>query len=219
MITEFDLLPFLRAHECFRRDFARLRALLGSDQEIDEERERALAEHWRSLAAVLEHHHENEDRAIFPKVAATFPSADAALRELAAEHERLDDLLTRAAQAMTRVRGPRDRPVAAELAADLEEVVGGHLDAEERELVPLLAGCYTRDEWAEMERRTTRELEAAGLFPFLLPWIAEGMDAALVELALEGFGDQARKNYHGSWLGDYERRCATLWVAPVGEAR
>lgn len=219
MMTEFDLLPFLRAHECFRRDFARLRALLCSGQEIDEARERALAEHWHGLAAVLEHHHENEDRAIFPKVAAAFPAAAAALRELEKEHVRLDELLGRAAVAMTRVRGTEDRVAAAGLAAELDDVVGAHLDAEEREIVPLLARCHTRDEWAEMELRTTRELEEAGHFPFLLPWIAEGMDAGLVELALDGFGEQARAAYHGEWLADYERRRGLLWAAPVGEAR
>lgn len=219
MVTEFDLLPFLRAHECFRRDFARLRDLLSSGEEIDEARQRALVEHWRGLAAVLQHHHENEDRAIFPRVAAVFPSADASLRQMEAEHTRLDVLLTRAADVLTRVRGPEDRRAAAGFANELDEVVGTHLDVEEREVVPLLPGCYTRDEWADMERRTTRELEEAGLFPFLLPWIAEGMDPALVELALNGFGEGARAAYHGAWLAEYERRRAVLWAAPVGEAR
>lgn len=213
MMTEMDLLPFLRAHECFRRDFARLRALLASDADFDEARQAQLAEHWAGLSAVLAHHHENEDRAIFPRVAARFPAAAVALRELAKEHERLDQLLDRAAVAVTRVLAPEDRQAAAALAGELEALVGAHLDAEERELVPLLARCYTRAEWAGMELATTRELEASGLFPFLLPWIAEGMPPEMVEVALDGFGEDARAAYHGEWLGAYARRCAALWAA------
>jgi hemerythrin-like domain-containing protein len=210
-MTEMDLLPFLRAHECFRRDFARLRALLVSGEDFDEARQAELAEHWRGLAAVLEHHHDNEDRTIFPRVAGNFPDAAAALRELAAEHDRLDQLLEHAAVAMTRVLTPADRRTAAALAGELEALVCAHLDAEEREIVPLLAACFTRDEWAGMELRTTRELADSGLFPFLLPWIAEGMPPEMVEVALDGFGEGARTAYHGDWLGTYERRCAVLW--------
>jgi hypothetical protein len=213
LMTEMDLLPFLRAHDCFRRDFARLRELLGSDEPFDEARTAALAEHWRGLTAVLEHHHENEDRAIFPRVAERFPASGSALRDLEHEHVRLDALLDRAAVVLTEVRPVSGRLAAASLAAELEEVVRTHLDAEEREIVPLFAGCFSREEWAGMERRTTRELEESGLFPFLLPWIAEGMDPVLVELALDGFGEHARSAYHGEWLGEYERRREVLWAA------
>ncbi|OLF12755.1 hypothetical protein BLA60_05615 [Actinophytocola xinjiangensis] len=211
MMTELDLLPFLRAHECFRRDFARLRELLNSTRPLDEDEAAALAEHWAGLSAVLDHHHENEDRAIFPRVAEVFPASREAMRALEHDHVRLDDLLDQAALAMPRLRSGADRRRAAALAVQLEEIVRTHLDAEERELVPLIADCFSRDEWAGMELRTTRELEEAGLFPFLLPWIAEGMDAGLVELALDGFGEAARTAYHGEWLGAYERRRATLW--------
>lgn len=210
-MTERDLLPFLRAHECFRRDFERLRTTLESDQVVfDESRSAALAWHWRGLSAVLEHHHENEDRAIFPKVASTFPSAAEALRGLEEEHVRLVELLEKAATVMPRVR--TERAAATELAKEMEALVGDHLDAEEREIVPLFSRCFSGEEWARMEARTTEELREAGLFPFVLPWITEGMDEATVRIALDGFGSEARESYHRSWQDEYARQGRLLWA-------
>ncbi|GLZ42044.1 hemerythrin domain-containing protein [Actinokineospora sp. NBRC 105648] len=206
-MTELDLLPFLRAHECFRRDFTRLHDLVTRGAPPPRV-VRALVEHWENLSAVLVHHHENEDAVILPRVHARFPAA--AVRELTAEHERLDDLLGQVGPAL--VAAGRDHAEAARVVGAARALLVAHLDAEERVLVPLFAECFTAAEWAEMEARTTRDLEAAGLFPFLLPWITEGFDDAVLAGTLSGFPAEAGERFHTSWRRDYERRCALLWA-------
>lgn len=211
MMTVADAMPFLRAHECFRRDFGRLRDLLASTRLLGEESRIALAEYWQSLSAVLEHHHENEDRVLFPRLVAAYPAAAALVHELEEEHARLDERIVGVTSAMVDVADPARRRLAADAARDLAAVVAAHLDAEELHLVPLFPRCFRRAEWAEMESENTRELAASGLFPFVLPWIIEGMDDDLAELALGAFGAEAREAYHASWQAEYERRSALLW--------
>lgn len=211
MMTVADAMPFLRAHECFRRDFARLRDLLASTRLLGEADRIALAEYWQSLSAVLEHHHENEDRVLFPRLVAAYPAAAAVVHELEEEHAHLGGLIAGINSAVDGVADPAQRRAAAGAARDLEAVVAAHLDAEERRLVPLFPRCFRRAEWAEMEGENTGELAKNGLFPFVLPWILEGMDGDLAELALEEFGAAAREAYHASWSAAYEKRCALLW--------
>jgi iron-sulfur cluster repair protein YtfE (RIC family) len=216
MMTAADAIPFLRAHECFRRDVARIRALAVSGGPKSDAGQIALRGYWHDLAVVLEHHHDNEDRVIFPRLTATLPEAAEAIQALGAEHTKLDEVVAAVTVAVDPGKGTGSARGLADAARELETIVTAHLDAEERDVVPLFSRCFSRAEWAELEAANTRELSRRGLFPFVLPWILEGMEPELVEPALDAFGARARADYHARWLGAYLHRCAALWPVERG---
>ncbi|MEU8087878.1 hemerythrin domain-containing protein [Micromonospora sp. NPDC049101] len=209
-----DLMPFLRAHDCFRRDLARVEALLTADEPLTGARAEALAAYWDGVVELLEHHHRTEDDNMLPALVERMPSAARIVDDLEREHVELQHLLDETTPLVTALAGPQaDRPAAAERVTRLRRLVETHLDREEETFVPLFSQAFTRAEWFDIEARTTAALTRDGLLPFALPWAAEGLDPAVMDLALQTLPGETREAYHRDWLARHLARVRLIWGA------
>lgn len=222
VMTAADLIPFLRAHYCFRRDLLRTRMVLTSQPTMAPARASALARYWMNVMALLEHHHETEDDSILPVLLDRVPSAAGPVAELEREHVELQRLLNESAPLFADFGAGRGGLAAAvECVREMERIVGAHLDAEERAVVPLFADCFSRAEWSALEQRTTDALARDGLLPFALPWAAEGLEPAIMQGALALLPAPTQVAFHDEWQPRYTEQVRLVWggTQPVERRR
>ncbi|WP_433174881.1 hemerythrin domain-containing protein [Actinoallomurus sp. CA-150999] len=154
----------------------------------------ALAQLRDFLVANLRHHHDTEDRWIWPHIAAAAPDTKRALDELSEEHERLDLALDRLAaidltgaegasttggttEATTQGGGQGresmngdDRDALREAAVAVRDIVRDHLAHEEPILFPALRKHITPTQWEAYSQRviaTTPPVAAHLMIGFL----------------------------------------------------
>jgi hemerythrin-like domain-containing protein len=110
--------------------------------------------------AALRHHHQSEDDALWPICETVDPEVEAALRELSAEHRRLDDALD-ALEALP-VAARAERASLAAAAEEVRELVQQHMAHEEAVTFPSLR-LLTAAQWAEFSRAAMESAPAAGV--------------------------------------------------------
>jgi iron-sulfur cluster repair protein YtfE (RIC family) len=110
------------------------------------------------LVAALRHHHQSEDDALWPTCETIEPGVAAVLRDLSAEHRRLDAALDTLDIAPIGC-GPETELLAA--AVTVRELVRDHLAHEEQATVPVLRRL-TDTQWAEFSRFAMQSAPAAG---------------------------------------------------------
>ena len=162
-------------HAAVRRDLERLESALRGVRDGDRARAADLARAYANLHRELTHHHEGEDRFVFPFLAKA--GGDAGLLEaMDDEHHAMAEALadTRAAIAAYASSGSAgDAERARASVARAREVVDRHLDHEERDLEPLLAPHLQSAGWKTVEKQLRpRSLAVTGQF---LAWIQDGM--------------------------------------------
>lgn len=149
---------FMRAmHDAFRRDLDRLEDLASRIEERDTVPEGVRAG-WDGLRDMLYSHHAAEDEDLWPVLRTKLHNPDD-LREVDAmveEHRAIPEALDAVEDALSR----RDGLSAA--TRRLGELVRGHLEHEERTVVPLLEEHLSRAEWrrwllTERDRHPFRE--------------------------------------------------------------
>ena len=161
-------------HAAVRRDVARTERALRDLREGDGERAGQLQRAWQNLVRELTHHHEAEDRYIWPFLAARGVDAElmAAMED---EHAAMKQALTDAGRAIDEVvaqpTGGRAR-AAADTVAATSVVIDRHLDHEERDVEPLVAEHEDDPEW----KAITRRMRPAGLSNTgsALAWMQDG---------------------------------------------
>jgi hemerythrin-like domain-containing protein len=165
-------------HAAVRRDLDRLQRALGSVADGDTERARALQRAYANLHAELTHHHEQEDRLIFPAVSrmGVQPSLIGAMD---VEHQAMSGALTEAARLMEAYAATGAAGDAATARAGVEDasrVVERHLRHEEDELEPLITPHFESAEWKRVEKQLRQvPPTTAGRF---FAWLTDGMDPA-----------------------------------------
>ncbi|MFF4750784.1 nitroreductase/quinone reductase family protein [Streptomyces sp. NPDC001270] len=119
-------------HDVFRRELALIRA------ELDDGNGSALGAQLRinclTLCQGLHNHHQGEDSALFPHVAARHPGFAAAWERLGREHERIAETV----EALRRALSTSDPATARTEVIRLTEELEAHLSYEEEQLLPLL---------------------------------------------------------------------------------
>jgi len=132
------------------------------------------------VVAMLRHHHESEDRDLWPMLAGRSPSLGNPLHALTLEHDRLDGALDRLAADIS--------PAAT---AEVRDLVHVHLDHEEPILLPALHAHLTDEEWAAFSQRTVASAPTIGthLLIGLFHEVAADED---VELVLRHLPTEAR---------------------------
>jgi hypothetical protein len=171
-------LGFMRAiHAGLRRDAARLQAL-APELERENGGPGAAPKGWAIFRQTLQVHHAAEDDDLWP-----------VLRSHLTETEDLHqlDLMVAEHRGLTAAIGAVDAALAASVgvttaAQELGDVLGDHLDHEERQVFPLLERHLSRGEWrrfllTERRRRSPRER------PEFLTWVldnASDQDTAAV---------------------------------------
>jgi hypothetical protein len=125
-------------HDTHRRATSLLADAIGRDGTPVE----VVASFREFVVAMLRHHHEREDRDLWPLLVAAEPSLAGPLAGLSREHDRLDEALDRLAA-----------DPAPDVAAAVRDLVHEHLAHEEPLLFPALRDHLTDAAWGEFSKR------------------------------------------------------------------
>lgn len=155
-VTGVDVRDMLMAHRAFRREFRLAPAAVRRTAPSDRRQAARVARHLRGLVRALHHHHEVEDRLLWPKLHARVPAElDRTVTLMEGQHEAIAALLI-AVEDQLSSWVERPEPVTgdrlAETVAQLSRVLDEHLDAEEAHVLPLAAAHLSVAEWQELER-------------------------------------------------------------------
>lgn len=148
-----DMREMYLAHSMFRREFGLLPALISGVGAADAKRAGVVAQHFELIHSSLHHHHEGEDRFVWPVLTARVPRvATPIVATMEAQHAGLDKVLADLTSGLGEWRSTAD-PVSgaalAEAAARLSALLAGHLAAEEEQAVPLIERYVTAAEWGQ----------------------------------------------------------------------
>ena len=158
-----DLSGWLLGHRAMRTEFGRLGALLRDADLRDARRAAAVEQRLSMMHFLLEHHHEVEDRSIWPFLRAADPAVTGLCDDLEADHEVLHRLLD---DMVAPGRTLRERaPVVRDLHAELCR----HLDREEAEGKPVIFDLVPASQWEEWELQVRRSTRSQ--IPSLVPWL------------------------------------------------
>lgn len=162
-------------HAAVRRDLARLESALESARDGDRERAGELQRAYANLFRELKHHHESEDRWVFPMMSRYVDQE--LLGAMDDEHHAMAEALeeTDAAMAKYAASGAGSDAIAArESVIRTQAVVDRHLDHEEQELEPRLAPHLESPEWRQVEKQLrSQPLGQVGRF---MAWLQDGME-------------------------------------------
>lgn len=159
-------------HAAVRRDMSRTERALRDFRDGDSTRAAELDRAWRNLAAELTHHHEQEDRLIWPALRDL--GVDRALLEaMESEHQDMAAALARAGAAMAALGGSasaRDAGQAADAVQEAGVVTERHLTHEENELEPAVFPHLESPQWKAVEKqlRAGSPVRAGRMFAWLL---------------------------------------------------
>lgn len=163
-----DLTLMHAAHEAFRRDAERLRRAAGSGRG----RGTISLEGWQVFRRFLDIHHRFEDEYLWPPLrplVRDLPGAALMLDAMEEEHQRLNPVLD-AIEA--RLYGHlADTGELPGLFDELATVLGGHLEHEEREALPLVEQRLPLADWkvfSDAQRKAMGLSGAAEFFPWLV---------------------------------------------------
>ena len=162
-------------HAAVRRDLDRLATALGSLSDGDRARAQDLERAYANLRRELTHHHESEDRWIWPMLAEK--GADPALlAAMESEHHAMSAALAETGAALTVVAGTGSATDAESAGASVvrtREVVEQHLTHEEQDLEPVLVPHVESPEWKRVEKKLrSQPPRTAGRF---FAWLTDGM--------------------------------------------
>ena len=162
-------------HQAVRRDLERLELALADFPDGDYQRAQDLHRAYGHLCDQLTHHHEQEDRLIFPALGGLGVDA-ALLAEMETEHQAMAAGLADSADAMSRLAGSAsaaDATAARTSVARTKDIVDGHLTHEEADLEPLMADHVRSPGWKAVEKQLRRQPPSV-VGPFFA-WLQDGM--------------------------------------------
>ncbi len=140
-------------HRVFRREFGALPAYIRAVRAGDTDRAAVLAEHLKDILTGLHHHHETEDRMLWPLLLERASPEKDLILTMEAQHERvaalipaIEDLLPGWVAEAAPARGERIAALVAELSGELD----AHLKQEEEEILPLVTRHVTVEEWESL---------------------------------------------------------------------
>jgi hemerythrin-like domain-containing protein len=144
----------LMVHNALRREFGLTPALVRGVADGDRQRAETLADHIELTNMVLHHHHHAEDKSLWPNLLERCPEEIApVVHMMEAHHERIANIGTELAAAVTAWRGTGDAESGKTLAEILDQMLPmlfEHLDVEEQQVLPLIEKYITAAEWDEM---------------------------------------------------------------------
>lgn len=163
-------------HNAVRRDLGRLDAALGAARDGDAARARDLGKAYANLRSELTHHHQQEDRLVFPALG-RLGIDSTLLREMDHEHEAMVEALTHTAGAMDAYAAAataETRTAARESVQTTTGVITRHLAHEEGELDPQVSRVAETEEWKAVEKAFRKQSPArSGRF---FAWLLDGAD-------------------------------------------
>jgi iron-sulfur cluster repair protein YtfE (RIC family) len=203
-----DLNGMYMAHHAFRRDLNRFAAAARNTPVDEVEVWRALAVRWSQFGAILHHHHTTEDDVLWPQLLEVADAEGrATLEAMEAEHEQIDPLLEACAAgfaAMARTPDAAVRARLADIAESARDTLSEHMRHEETGALPLVQDLLSAEGWERVEKAAGSGKGLADLL-FLVPWVADGLTPAQLEMAFRSVG-QGFRVLLALTRGRYERR-------------
>jgi hypothetical protein len=199
-------------HAAVRRDLGRFETALRSFPAGDGSRARQLRRAWATIDRQLTHHHESEDAHVWPYVRSLGVVDPALLDSMVREHEDMSRGLASVSAALDAlVADPTTERAgsAAEAVTATARVTIGHLDHEERDIMPVIMEREDTPEWKAVEKQLRKgsPSHAGELFA----WLQDGGDPrgltaltrtvpAPVRLVLsKGFGRSYHREVAPAW--------------------
>lgn len=144
----------LVVHIAMRREFRLAPGLVRGVAAGDLTRAGVVADHLRWLLDLLHHHHEGEDRLLWPLLLERVPAEVAPTVELMQnQHEAIGATVTEAGTRCEAWRAAADatgRDALADALDRLHTALDEHLALEEREVLPLAAATLSPQEWGRL---------------------------------------------------------------------
>ena len=198
-----DFTVMYAAHDAFDRDLSRLTEAVRSARTADP----AVRAGWATFKNQLHLHHTAEDIALWPALRrqVTEPAQIAVLDAMEAEHARIDPLLAQVDAALAAGHNAGAGQQATASAAELADVLTGHMAHEEDEALPLVAAHLGPAGWAAFGRRAARDQGLLGAAEFF-PWMLDGAPADTTRRLLGMLPPPARLLYRAVWRPAYARR-------------
>ena len=174
-------------HRIFRRQFAEAQELVQEVPAADATRVGAVSDHLGFLLDGLHMHHTTEDDLIWPKLLDRAGIDVPLVKRMEEQHRQIDASVAEVRAAMSAWRSaptPATSSTLAERIGDFLVVLEGHLDEEERVVVPLIDRYLTEAEWQDVGERGFEKFTPAQR------WIATGqmVEVATPEEAAMMFG-------------------------------
>ena len=144
-----------------------------------------IADHVRFVLDLLHHHHEGEDRLLWPVLTERLGPGEVETPAMEAQHTAIAELVASGTQVLPRWRTAPAAHTATLLAIlhDLHAAARDHLRDEETTILPLVERHLTETEWHRVGEAAMASLPKPTL-PMVVGMIAHGQDPALVALLL-----------------------------------
>jgi iron-sulfur cluster repair protein YtfE (RIC family) len=168
--TLTDTHDMVVVHRAFRREFRLAPALVRAVPAGDTARAAVVAAHLRLCLEGLHLHHGGEDELLWPLLLERSAPDAELVHRMEAQHARAHELSDRLAPALDRWEAEARPAVSEEVATTFEAlhaVLLEHLDAEERDLLPLAARHVSQEEWGRLGEHGAAEMSKAQLPVFL----------------------------------------------------
>lgn len=186
-----DMTGMYTMHFAFRRDLTDFVDAVRRTPVGEHEVWLALRARWARFFEVLHHHHEAEDRHLWPVTRAHAEAlgrleATEVLDRMEADHDLIDPALQACTDAFAAMV---EHPCADHrnaLDVEVTEVRGllvDHLAREEGQAIPLLQELTTLEEWEASEKAIGKEY-GLRIIPFAVPWVFKGLPQEKAEEVL-----------------------------------
>ena len=112
-----------------------------------------ISTYYANILALLQVHHEGEDKLLWPKLTARRPEAAELFASMQAQHAQVHEAIEMAVVALdgwTTDRNAATTQAFVTALATVNEQVIPHLDQEERDILPIVAEVITGPEWGEL---------------------------------------------------------------------
>jgi len=213
-----DLAAMYVMHRAFRRDLDAFTTALPGVAVGDRRRWARLARRFGLLAMVLHKHHRGEDTGLWPLLAAR--GADPAVLEaLEADHALVDPILA-AVGADLDALAAGGAPDATKdhllrVHAELRDVLGSHLDREEREGMALVQAHLTQEDWDRLDREVFSKDYSFLEAPAVLGWVMSGLAPAAAR-RIPGADSALFRAFGRAMVRRFERREARTFGPQSG---
>jgi hypothetical protein len=166
-----DTSDYAVIHRAIRSAGYALAEAAGSLSVAERPRMLAFVRYWKGHTGEILAHHGIEDVIFFPALRERVPEVGDVLDELDREHHVLDRLMLECTGAIDRVVDGAAPTAAVAALRRLADVMGDHLDLEDREVVPLFGEHFSADEYAALTKAAIKQTGLGKQAAFTVPYV------------------------------------------------
>jgi hemerythrin-like domain-containing protein len=190
-----DTRDMYAVHAMFRREFGLMPVLVRSVPVGDKERSQIVADHIELMSFVLHHHHQGEDKHLWPRLLERVSESVApVVQMMESHHENIEKIAAEVQVAGKIWRSSATSGSGKALAEAMDRLVPllhEHMALEEQQVLPLAEQCITAAEWSGMVQEAVRETPREHL-PLIFGMVMYEGDPEIIEQILFELPPEAR---------------------------